>query len=276
MNDLVVKANALVEAGHRLTLAEQRIVLSAITHIRRDETPDSEAWYTVTANALADVAGLSAKRAYEQLAEAVENLWRREIVIRGGPNGATKTTKKTRVMKARWVQAVEYLPGQGSVRVMFSAPVVPYLTQLKEQFTKYELKFVAPMRSRFGPRLYEMLVQWRQHGEREIAVDDLQALWGTDYDRIFDLKRRVIETAVADVNKYSDLNVKVGYRKTGRRVTHVQFRFVPKKPNTPRLSKQKIEEMARLGETYKQLGERLIREGYPAREVRSIIRQMQN
>lgn len=276
MNDLVVKANALIEAGHRLSLSEQRIVLSAIAQIRRDEKPDSEQWYTVTANALADVTGLSAKRAYEQLADAVENLWRREIVVRGGPNGAAKTTKKSRVMKTRWVQAVEYVPGEGTVRVMFAAPVVPYLTQLKEQFTKYELKFVAPMRSRFGPRLYELLVQWRQQGEREIAIDDLQSTWGTDYDRVFDLKRRVIESAVKDVNKHSDLDVKVGYRKTGRRVTHVQFRFSPKKPNKPKLTPSKIQALARPHETYNQVQERLINEGYPAKEVRSIIREMQN
>jgi len=87
MKDLVVKSNALVEAGHRLSLTEQRIVLSAITRIRRDEEPASDAWYVVSANTLADVAGISASRAYHDLADAVETLWQREIVVRGGPNG---------------------------------------------------------------------------------------------------------------------------------------------------------------------------------------------
>ncbi|KAA8976709.1 RepB family plasmid replication initiator protein [Halospina sp. K52047b] len=225
---LVVKSNALVEAGHRLSLAEQRIVLAAITQIRRDRKPDSEAWYEVTADALSEVSGISASRAYHDLANAIETLWERDITVRGGPNGNDRTTKGGRVMKARWIQAVEYVPDEGKIRLMFSAPIVPYLTVLKKQFTRYQLRFVAPMRSRFGPRLYELLQQWRQSGERELALDDLQSMWGTAYTRVYDLKRFVIAPAVKDVNTHSDLEVSVGYRKTGRRVTHVQLKFSPK------------------------------------------------
>ena len=260
MKDLVVKSNALIEAGHRLSLTEQRIVLSAITRIRRDEEPASDAWYTVSATALADVAGISASRAFHDLADAVETLWQREIVVRGGPNGTGETPKKGRVMKSRWVQAIDYIPDEGAVRLMFSAPVVPYLTLLKEQFTKYELRYVAPMQSRFGPRLYELLVQWRQAGEREIAITDLQEMWGTNYDRIFDFKKRVIAHAVKDVNEFSDLKVEVGYRKTGRRVTHVQFKFKPKtaqKRVSRQLTKAQIKAAARPGETWEQARARL-------------------
>lgn len=261
MKNLVVKSNALIEAGHRLSLSEQRIVLSAITQIRRDETPDSETWYTVSADALADLAGISASRAYHDLADAVETLWQREIVVRGGANGAEKTPKKTRIMKARWVQAIDYIPDQGSVKLMFSAPVVPYLTLLKEQFTKYELQYVAPMKSRFGPRLYELLVQWRQAGEREISITELQEMWGTNYGRIYDFKRWVIAPAVKDVNTFSDLKVEVGYRKTGRRVTHVQFKFKPKREKKA-VAKQAnnddwIASQARPGETWEQARKRL-------------------
>ena len=262
MKDLVVKSNALIEAGHRLSLTEQRIVLSAITQIRRDEEPASDAWYTVSANALADVAGISASRAYHDLADAVETLWQREIVVRGGPNGTIETPKKGRMMKARWVQAIDYIPAEGAVKLMFSAPVVPYLTMLKEQFTRYELQYVAPMKSRFGPRLYELLIQWLRAGEREISIVDLQEMWGTNYDRIFDFKKRAIAYAVKDVNEHSDLEVAVGYRKTGRRVTHVQFKFKPKsvqKQASRGLTRAQIEAVAKPGETYDQVKDRLSR-----------------
>lgn len=259
MKNLVVKSNALIEAGHRLSLTEQRIVLSAITQVRRDEEPVSDAWYTVSANALADVSGISASRAYHDLADAVETLWQREIVVRGGPNGAAETPKKERVMKARWVQAIDYIPDEGAIKLMFSAPVVPYLTLLKEQFTRYELQYVAPMNSRFGPRLYELLVQWRQSGEREISISDLQSMWGTNYSRIFDFKKRVIEPAIADVNEHSDLKATWGQRKTGRRVTHIQFQFGPKenKKAGKRLTDKQIAAQARPGETWEQVKVRL-------------------
>ena len=231
--DLVVKSNALVESSHRLSLTEQRIVLSAITKVRRDSVPDSEAWYTVNAEDLAQVSGISISRAYHDLADAVESLWQREIVVRGGPGGAKETPKKGRVMKARWVQAVDYLPDQGAVKLMFTAPIVPYLSTLAGQFTQYELQYVAPMRSRFGPRLYELVIQYKKFGKRVVSVDDLQEMWGTEYKLINDLKKRVIVPATNDVNKFSDFKVVANYQKIGRRITHVEFVFNSKEAQKP-------------------------------------------
>ena len=34
-NELVVKSNRLIEAGYRLSLAEQRIILMAVTEVRK-------------------------------------------------------------------------------------------------------------------------------------------------------------------------------------------------------------------------------------------------
>jgi plasmid replication initiation protein len=121
------------------------------------------------------------------------------------------------------------------------------------------------MSSRFGPRLYELLVQWRVSGERELALDELQQIWGTSYKRVYDLKKRAIQPAVDDVNRHSDLTVEVGYRKTGKRVTHVQFRFRVKqakqqmgwKRGEP--SKREIEQSAKPGESWEEAADRLRR-----------------
>jgi plasmid replication initiation protein len=81
------------------------------------------------------------------------------------------------------------------------------------------------------------------------------------YSSIRDLKKRVIEPAVADVNGHSDLWVKWGQRKTGRRVTHLQFQFGPKedKKAVKRLTRAQIEAAAKPGETYEQVKDRLSR-----------------
>ena len=265
--NLIYKSNALVNASHRLSLTEQRIVFFAITQIRRDQKPNSEAWYTVSANDLATIAKISISRAYHDLADAVESLWQREIVVRGGPNGATETTKGGRVMKARWVQAVDYLPDQGAVKLMFTAPITPYLADIANNFTRYELQYVAPMRSRFGPRLYEFLMQRINTKDKNqlIELDELQTMWGTQHKRPYDVKKWVITPAVADVNEFSNLTVKVDYRKTGRRITHVYFKFKPKetKPKALKnMTDQEIDEagisiLGRQGETYDDLRARL-------------------
>ena len=55
--ELIVKSNALIQAAYSLTLSEQKIILSAITQVRRDESVTDEKLYTVTANALSDMSG---------------------------------------------------------------------------------------------------------------------------------------------------------------------------------------------------------------------------
>ena len=83
----------------------------------------------------------------------------------------------------------------------------------------------------------------------------------TKYKAIKDFKKYVIEPAIADVNDHSDLWVKQGQRKTGRRVTHLQFQFGPKedKKAVKRLTRAQIEAAAKPGETYEQVKDRLSR-----------------
>lgn len=256
---LVVKSNALIQAAYSLTVSEQKIILSAITQVRRDETVTDERLYTVTANALSDMSGFKAKNEYKTLKEAAEKLWNRTLIIHEKSTDEGSDTTKTR--KMRWVQEAVYLDDEGAVQLRFSKPILPYLTALSGEFSKYRLEHVAGMTSRYGIRLYELLVQWRSKGEREIEITWLRSIWEleTKYKAIKDFKKYVIEPAIADVNDHSDLWVKQGQRKTGRRVTHLQFQFGPKAPKKPtnKITDKEIAAQARRGESWEQARERL-------------------
>lgn len=228
---LVYKANALVEASYRLSVYEQRIILGCITQVRRDEPLTDQQLYTVSAQQIAKDAGISVDRAYQHLKTASERLFRREVTLYEAPNG--KGGAKVRL--TRWVQEVVYQEAQGTIALRFSQPMVPYLSQLTEQFTRYALADVAKMTSAHAIRLYELLAQWRDTGEREVSVEWLRkALQLEDrYTRIPDLKRWVIQPAVDQVNEHSPLWVKWDQRKTGRRVSHLVFTFGEKQPEKP-------------------------------------------
>ena len=273
----VVKANALIEASYRLTLSETRVLLAAIAQVRRDEAPTDAVMYEVRANALADVSGIALKEAYEQLQTAVQRLENRRVRLFSGPNDEGSP----RIRSTVWVQTVDYIESEGRIQLRFSKDVLPYLTQLREQYTRYELANVATMRSTYGVRLYELCQQWRQHGEREIEIEDVRRLFGVEqhhYKAIKDLKKRVIEPAVRDVNKCSDLTVTWGQRKRGRNVAAIQFQFTPKhlrgqsqKQKRPdrrhdgRLTRLEIERLAKPGESYDTAERRI--EAEIAREV---------
>jgi plasmid replication initiation protein len=110
------------------------------------------------------------------------------------------------------------------------------------------------------------LLQWQSKGTREIEIDWLRKTWGleTKYKALKDLKKWVIEPAMKDINKHSNLWVKFGQRKAGRRVVEFKFQFGLKKPGQApkKLTQKQAEALARTGESYKNLYERLKYEGY--------------
>lgn len=248
---LVVKSNHIVEASYRLSLAEQRVILSAISQVRRDKPVTDEKLYSVTAAGLAELCGTDPKTAYRDLATAAERLFERQITIMFEPDG---TSRQPRKRLTRWVQDIDYIPGEGRIELRFGKTILPYLTGLQTEFTKYALADVAKMTSVYGIRLYELLMQWPS-GSREISVDDFRRWLQLEdrYDSIKDLKKWVLEVAVQQINEHSPLTVSWGQRKTGRKVTHLTFEYAPtvaakakKKPRA--VTEYELSQLSRPGE----------------------------
>ncbi len=253
-NALVVKSNDLVEASYRLSVAEQRLVLTAISKVDRFRPISDQEKYEVTAAELAQVCGNHIKTAYRDLQSACEQLFERRVTV---------YTDGKKIV-TRWVQAVIY--SEGSAELMFSAPIAPYLTNLKAQFTQYCLSDVARMSSAYAIRLYELLVQWGNAKPREVEVEWLREVLQLDgkYPAIKDFKLYVIEKAVQQINEFSPLSVSYSQRKTGRRITHLIFKFQSKvdkgrKKPSPQLTPDYITANAKPGETWQQATDRLKR-----------------
>lgn len=221
----VVKSNHIIEASYRLSLIEQRIILSAISQVNRGSPVTDDVLYSVAATDFARITGMSLGDSYKELKDAALRLKRREVRVTQEPDGKGKT----KVMITGWVQTIIYVEGEGRIELRFSKDMLPYLTGLQREFTRYSLADVAKMSSVYGVRLYELLVQ-QPGGRREIALSDLRNWLQLEgrYQSIKDLKLRVIEPAVEQINLHSPLAVRWDQRKTGRRVTHLVFTYVNK------------------------------------------------
>lgn len=230
---LVVKSNHIIEASYRLSVAEQRVILSAISQVRRDQQVTDEVLYSVTAAEIAQLCDTDQRTAYRDLQAAAERLQTRRVTLILEPDGITIRSKRRRV--TCWVQSVDYIDQEGRIELRFGKDILPYLTGLQREFTRYALSDVAKMTSAYGIRLYELLMQWGERGEREIALEDLRRWLQIEdrYPSIKDFKRWVLDPAVQQINERSPLSLAWAQRKTGRRVSHLLFTFSPKKPIKP-------------------------------------------
>lgn len=225
----VVKSNQIIEASYRLSVAEQRVILSAICQVRRDKPVTDEVLYSVTAAEIAHLCGTDPKTAYRDLQSAAERLQTRRVTVMLEPDGVTIRSKRRR--STCWVQTVDYIDQEGRIELRFGKDILPYLTGLQREFTRYALSDVAKMTSAHAIRLYELLVQW-QGSKRDVPLEDFRRWLQLEerYPLMADLRRWVLEPAIEQINEHSPLQVSWSPRKTGRKVTHLVFDYAPKKP----------------------------------------------
>ncbi len=218
-NALVTKSNHLIEAGYKLSLNEQRLILAAIAQIDGRKPMPKDNDFIITATEFSETFGIPIKQAYETLGDAASRLYERDI----------KTYDRAAEIRGRfrWVDSIKYWDGEAKVTLSFSRWIIPYLTLLHQQFTSYELKQVAQLNTAYAIRFYELLVQFMKTGERYVSLERLRELLELkdQYPRFYDLKRYVISPSIVEINMKTNLKVEWDVMKKGRMITGLMFIF---------------------------------------------------
>jgi plasmid replication initiation protein len=255
---VVVKSNKLMEASYRLDLVEQRIILASIVAARESQKGLGDDFVTIEAKSFGAMFNMDEHSVYNQLKDALNTLFNRFIVIRD----IHPESGHERVSKIRWISNASYIDGVGTIQIRFSQDIVPYITRLESEFTVYRIEKIGGMSSVYAVRLYELLLQYLSSGKREIEITWLKEILQLtgEYQRIDNFKRNVIDLAVQQINKHSDIKVSYVQKKTGRLITHFVFDIKSKetpKPKNITLNKEYINKHANPGESYEQAYQRL-------------------
>lgn len=216
-NRRVTQSNRLIEASHTLTLNEKRLVLVAASLIDpRKPLPDG-GLLIVRADTFAEVFDLDLRHAYEALEDAAHRLYDRDM----RSYDADGTLKE----RMRWVYQVKYRKGLGYVELGLSPTVIPHLTMLKREFTSYQLRQIGNLSSFYAVRLYELMSQFLKLGQRDCSLGQLRLMLdlGDKYPNVKDLRKRVVDPAVAEVNASTDISVTVEPRRQGRKIVGFHF-----------------------------------------------------
>lgn len=168
-DDVAVRqSNALAKSAQRMELNEKRLVLIAMSQIKRDDTEFLTRDISIT-----DFAQYLGGNPYQEAKKAADGLLERVVYIQSG-DGAYK--------KFQWTTLSEYIPakrhpeGRACIRVRLNEELKPLLLQLKDRFNSIPLAELMPIPSFNSQRLYEVLWADSFAGQKQFLTYDISAL----------------------------------------------------------------------------------------------------
>lgn len=211
---LVVKSNILLkDVRYNLSATEQKIIIYLISKVLADDKDFKRVRLTI--NDYCAVAGIErGGNSYKKIKDSIEKLSDNSWWI--------KYEKGERLF--RWIDTAD-LEQQGYVDIVLSESLRPYLLELRQNFTKYELINVLVLHSKHSIRLYELFKANLWLHTWKVSIDDFKDILGISdkYSEYKALRRKVIDPSVNEISKYTDIAVTYEPIKTGRFVTDLIF-----------------------------------------------------
>ena len=251
--------NAVINAAYELSVNEQRLILSAIAQIPKNEPVDAKHAYCITRDDFIRL-GVHPDTVAREIRTASKDLMKKSLfidtevgelefhwlseVLRYDKNTEEKLKAKypnpedynKYIQMLRAYNLIDsFAPLRNDddnvvVRLVFNERIVPFLSELRKNFTQFSIEDVAGFSSSYSMRIYQTMMQFKSTGYRKIKLADLRYMLalGNKYKATKDLKVRVIQTAIDEINDKSPYTVKYEMIKTGRKFTHIELKFKKK------------------------------------------------
>ena len=132
-------------------------------------------------------------------------------------------------------QRVKYLLGQGVIEIKLTEDIVPYLFDLKDNFTSYQLASALRLTSKYAKRIYQLCSQWKDQGEtRRYDLQEFRKMLGLVDDKgnekmkqIKELREKVLDIAVKQINEHTELHISYTLEKRVRTFKNITFTVKP-------------------------------------------------
>ncbi|MCL1883016.1 MAG: replication initiation protein [Defluviitaleaceae bacterium] len=212
----VIKDNDLIQkARFQLSEKEQKVILYLISKIKPRDADFVHQDFSVAE--FCHVCGIynDSGNNYKNVKEAIKSLADKSTWI---------TLDSGVEVLVRWIEKAWVYKNTGTVKIRLDNDIKPYLLQLRENFTEYELLYILAMQSRYSIRLYEIL---RSYAYKQRVIFDIgelkRKISAENYTRYPDFKRYVLDISMREINDLSDIAVKYEIIKEGRKYSKLEF-----------------------------------------------------
>lgn len=228
---LVVQHNALINARFLFGPLETRLFLHLLGRVGRSDTHFSLCRVDVS-----ELLGEStSQNTYKLVREAVERFATRTLTIEQ-LNDHGRRRRQPDFVVLPLLSIAQYRGGEGAVEARFNDAVMPYLLELRDNFTKAQLTELLKLKNPYSHRIYWLLREYAAFGQRTLSLAELKAMLklGPGYDRWDNFKARVLDRAQEELAA-TDLPFTYEALKQGRHITEIKFIFTSTPTQLPTL-----------------------------------------
>ena len=218
-NNLVVKSNELIRnVRYSLSEQEQKIIIFLISQIGKNDTELNK--ISIRLKDYCEIAGI------EYYGGSIKHL---KDTIKGIADKSWWIKDNEDIDNLfRWIDTAQ-LNGE-TAEIILSQSLKPFVLQLKENFTKYEMIEVLALRGKYTIRLYELFRSYLWLGKWRVKVNELRELIQCDKYKAFkEFNRNILKYSTDEINKYSGLEVSYLTIKKGRYIEEIEFQIEEKK-----------------------------------------------
>lgn len=222
---MIIKANDLIQKSRfDLSLLQQKVVLYLISQIKAYD--EEFKLYEFSISDFCKVCGIdsSSGKNYSMLKSTIKEIADKSLWV---------TLDNGKETLLRWIEKPYINEQSGTVQIRLDKDMKPYLLQLQNNFTQYELFWTLQFKKKYTVRLYE-LVKSIHYNELETYetiydLDELRVLLdATNHKTYQHFKERVLEPAIEEINALSDKIVEYEPIKYGKIVGRIRLKISTK------------------------------------------------
>ena len=208
--------NALTNARYEYTELQLDLLFFLLSKLRKDK---QDSVYELSIKDLSSLTGKKYNAAY--LHKATSDMGSRVFEVQ----------TETRYRQLWMFQRVDYLLGQGIIEIKLTEDITPYLFDLKENFTSYELASALRLTSKYAKRIYQYCSQWKDQEEtKKYDIQNFKQMLGLFDDkgkdktiRMSDFRESVLDVAVKQINEHTELHISYKLEKRVRTYKNIVF-----------------------------------------------------
>lgn len=227
--NIVVKSNILIRKGcYKLTPTQQKAVCYLISTLKDTDTAETVKEYDILN--LCDVLGIPLDTDYKkQFCETIKAIASRRWWW-------IDDKSKDRYLMGFLNKVC--ITADDRLKITFNADILPYLQNLKSEFTEYRIINILNMKSAYSMQIYEIVKSAESLGKWYSKISYLKLLLDCEnYD--FDaFKKKVIIPSLAEINSKSDITVDYALYKKGRSYVAIEF-YITTKSKTEKLQTER-------------------------------------